>query len=309
MEWLDSYHHTCSPHRNKRRTSIRRTATYCSLAGQINPDSPTLHPPHQLSLQESSCLVPASRFGRTSPSEHVSKYPVFLRESHGSFTAWDLEIMWWLLLIIVTLASILLAGKYIYKLRSGWCYSSKRLDGKLIIVTGASAGIGIPTALDMAQRGARVILACRNLAKAQNVADDIKKATGNNSVIVKKLDLASLASVRAFANDILRTEKALHILINNAGTAGSANKTMTQDGLELTMQANHFGHFLLTNMLGGLLKAGAPSRVVLVSSSFHAWSPKMCEGERVRGECEQLGLRPIKSQQLSRSRIQTKQAA
>ncbi|KAF2354663.1 Short-chain dehydrogenase/reductase SDR [Trinorchestia longiramus] len=109
--------------------------------------------------------------------------------------------------------SAVVATKFLYQLLChARCHSTNRLDGKLVIVTGASAGIGVETALDMARRGARVIMACRNLEKAQKVADKIIKETGNEKVIVKKLDLASLASVRAFANDILRTEHALHIL-------------------------------------------------------------------------------------------------
>lgn len=81
-------------------------------------------------------------------------------------------------------------------------------------------------------------------------ADDIVRATGNNNVIVKKLDLSSLTSVRGFAKDILATEPRLDVLINNAG-AGGLSHGKTADGLLTGMQVNHFGPFLLTNLLVG----------------------------------------------------------
>ncbi|XP_043532983.1 retinol dehydrogenase 12-like [Chiloscyllium plagiosum] len=99
----------------------------------------------------------------------------------------------------------------------GVCKSKTRLDGKTVIVTGANIGIGKETAKDLAQRGARVILACRDLEKAGKAAKEIRKASGNGNVVVQKLDLASLQSVRSFANKITETETRLDILINNAG--------------------------------------------------------------------------------------------
>ncbi|KAK7086168.1 hypothetical protein SK128_025587 [Halocaridina rubra] len=166
---------------------------------------------------------------------------------------------------------ILLACRIYYRGQSGVCRSTRRLDGKTAIVTGSSSGIGKETARDLAKRGARVILACRNVQKAQRVADDIINTTGNSNVVVKKVDTSDLSSVRNFAKEIIDTEKALHILVNNAGILGPDKKEFTKDGLELTMATNHFGHFLLTNMLLGLLKSSAPSRVVTVSSLAHKW--------------------------------------
>lgn len=154
----------------------------------------------------------------------------------------------------------------------GICLSSNRLDGKTVIVTGASAGIGKETALDLAHRGARVILACRDLKKASIVKDDITKETGNQNVLIKELDLASFSSVRKFAAGILQSESRLDVLINNAGCGGITTKQVTEDGLENQMQSNYFGHFLLTNLLLGLLKKTAPSRIINVSSLAHAWT-------------------------------------
>ena len=81
--------------------------------------------------------------------------------------------------------------------------------------------------------------------------DDIVKQTGNTEIIIRQLDMASLKSVRKFANDILESERRLDILINNAGCFVT-DKRLTEDDLEYQMQSNHFGHFLLTNLLLGM---------------------------------------------------------
>lgn len=182
-----------------------------------------------------------------------------------------------MLLLLICLVPICLGLliKFGYKLTNGKCLSKRKLDGKLAIVTGASAGIGVETALDLARRGARVIMACRNLEKAQKVADHIVSTTGNTAVKVMQLDTSSLASVRAFAKKVTSEERELHILVNNAGMAGPAKQQFSEDGLDLTMATNHFGPFLLTNLLGDLLKAGAPSRIVCVSSMAHEYVKKL----------------------------------
>lgn len=111
-------------------------------------------------------------------------------------------------------------------------------------------GCGYETALDLAKRGARVILACRNERKAQEVVRKIKDQTNNNKVIYKILDLSSFKSVRQFAADIKATEKRLDILINNAGCGALPNE-LTEDGYPPAMQINYLSHFLLTNLLLG----------------------------------------------------------
>nr|CAD7587563.1 unnamed protein product [Timema genevievae] len=143
---------------------------------------------------------------------------------------------------------LLLSVKIYLKLSCGSCKSDRRLDGKTVIVTGANTGIGKETARDLARRGARVILACRNVDKANTARDEIVASTGNQDVLVRKLDLASLSSVREFSKQILESEPRLDVLINNAGVAG-IDKIMTEDNLVLGMQANHFAPFLLTNLL------------------------------------------------------------
>jgi NAD(P)-dependent dehydrogenase (short-subunit alcohol dehydrogenase family) len=141
------------------------------------------------------------------------------------------------------------------------------LAGKVYIVTGANTGIGKVTALELARRGARVILASRSADKTQAVIDEIRKATGNADVELLSLDLADLASVRAAAKAFLDRGLPLHGLINNAGLAGLRGRTA--DGFEMTFGTNHLGHFLFTALLLDKLKASAPARIVNVSSVAH----------------------------------------
>ncbi|KAG7167291.1 Retinol dehydrogenase 14-like [Homarus americanus] len=154
--------------------------------------------------------------------------------------------------VLVTVVAVLFGLRILYRKTSGRCHSQRSLTGKTAIVTGGSAGLGKFTAKDLVRRGARVILACRNLEKACKVAAWIREAEGSvGEVVVRELDTSDLASVRQFANEILLTEKSLHILVNNAGIIGFKDKRMTKDDLELTMATNHYGHFLLTNLLLG----------------------------------------------------------
>lgn len=158
----------------------------------------------------------------------------------------------------------------------GWCHSKADLTGKTAIVTGANTGIGYCTARDLARRNARVILACRSLERGRAAAANIREETGNENVHVKMLDLSSMKSVRAFAAEINKEEPQLNILINNAAVTG-LDKTMTDEGLELTYAVNHFGPFLLTNLLVDLLKKSSPSRVVVVSSIVNIFGSVDCD--------------------------------
>ncbi|XP_071439692.1 retinol dehydrogenase 14-like [Hetaerina americana] len=133
---------------------------------------------------------------------------------------------------------------------------------------GRGSCIGKETARDLAQRGARVILACRNVQKADEARADIVESTGNKQVIVQHLDLSSLKSVRNFVKQVEENEKRLDILINNAVDVNLRNK-LTEDGIQAEAQTNHFGPFLLTILLLGLMKNSAPSRIVVVSSLMH----------------------------------------
>lgn len=152
------------------------------------------------------------------------------------------------------------------KITCGMCHSFRSMRGKTVIITGANGGIGKEITLDMALREAKVIMACRNLASSREVAEEVIRRTGNHKVVVKYLDLSSLSSVRTFAEDILKSESRLDVLIHNAGVAGIKSKTQTSDNLELMFATNYVGPFLLTNLLSDLLKKSAPARIVHVAS-------------------------------------------
>jgi len=132
--------------------------------------------------------------------------------------------------------------------------SQTLLKGKTVLVTGANTGIGKATALELAKRGARVIMACRYVSKAERAVQDIRQQTDSGQLIVRRLDLASLQSVREFAACICQEEEFIHVLINNAGVY-QCPYTLTEDGLEMQMAVNHFGHFLLVHLLLDKLKA------------------------------------------------------
>ncbi|KAJ0172155.1 hypothetical protein K1T71_012128 [Dendrolimus kikuchii] len=154
------------------------------------------------------------------------------------------------------------------KLTCGKCTCDTKMQNKVVLVTGSNTGIGYETAKDLAHRGARVILACRDMQKGTNAKDEIINITGNKHVILKHLDLASFKSVRKFADDILKTESRLDVLINNAGM-GNLDNHLTEDNLPVETQVNYFGPFLLTILLLPLLKSSAPSRIINVASMLH----------------------------------------
>ncbi|KAG7253143.1 hypothetical protein CRUP_013422 [Coryphaenoides rupestris] len=149
--------------------------------------------------------------------------------------------------------------------------SDERLDGKTVIITGANTGIGKETTRDLARRGARVIMACRDLERAEEAREDILEDTGNEDIAIRKLDLSDTKSIRAFAEVINREERQVNVLINNAGVM-MCPYSKTVDGFEMQLGVNHLGHFLLTSLLLDLIKRSAPARVVVVASVAHTWT-------------------------------------
>lgn len=141
-------------------------------------------------------------------------------------------------------------------------------SGRTAVVTGASGGLGFETAGVLAGRGAAVVLACRDLGKAERAADRIRSAVAGASVLVVHLDLASLASVREAAGQIRAACPSLDLLINNAGVM-AIPREVTEDGFERTLATNHLGHFALTGLLLGRMLDTPGSRVVTVSSNGH----------------------------------------
>ncbi|XP_072767480.1 retinol dehydrogenase 11-like isoform X2 [Anoplolepis gracilipes] len=161
------------------------------------------------------------------------------------------------------------------------CTSQARLDGKVVVITGANTGIGKENAKDFYRRGARVVLTCRNVEKAKEAVEDIKNNlyydTGSKQdskdklgeFAIYSLDLSSLRSVKECAKKILADESAIHILINNAGIMMCEHEK-TKDGFELQLQTNHIGHFLLTLLLLPKIQSSAPGcRIINVSSICH----------------------------------------
>ncbi|CAH2093444.1 unnamed protein product [Euphydryas editha] len=170
----------------------------------------------------------------------------------------------WLLWIIF----ILFAIKIFNKLSTGRCYDDNVMSGKVVVVTGASGGIGFETALELARRGAKLTIACRNHEKGEKAVRRMVKITKNQKIRFIHLDLTSLASVRKFVEELKATEVKVDVLINNAG-AICTTRERTEDGLLKDLQINYLGPFLLTVLMIPLLRKAAPSRVVVVSSSWH----------------------------------------
>jgi len=150
----------------------------------------------------------------------------------------------------------------------GVCTSVVRLDGKIVIITGANTGIGKETAIDLAKRGAIVIMACRNVSRGETALKEVKEQSQSDQVFLKVLDLSSLRSIREFSVEFLSEYKKLDILVNNAGIM-MCPYSQTEDGLESQLGVNHFGHFALTNLLLPHLVLAGTSRIVNVSSKAH----------------------------------------
>jgi NAD(P)-dependent dehydrogenase (short-subunit alcohol dehydrogenase family) len=146
-------------------------------------------------------------------------------------------------------------------------YSGTSMRGRVSLVTGANRGLGRATSLGLARLGATVVMLGRDAAGLAAASADVRRESGNPDVSHIVADLAALASVRAAAGDIARRFTAIHVLVNNAGV-NLARRIVSPDGIEMTFAVNHLGPFLLTNLMLPLLHAGAPSRVVNVTSWF-----------------------------------------
>ncbi|XP_054152564.1 retinol dehydrogenase 11-like [Oppia nitens] len=148
------------------------------------------------------------------------------------------------------------------------CKSKRRLDGKVVIITGANSGIGKETTLQLSKRGAKIYIGCRSLDKAQLAINDIKTVNPSADIIALKLDLASLKSIRQFACDLKEREPVIDILINNAGIM-MCPESKTTDGFEMQFGSNYLGPFLLTLLLLPHIRQSTRARVVNVSSAYH----------------------------------------
>ena len=141
--------------------------------------------------------------------------------------------------------------------------------GKTVVVTGANSGIGYHTALELARKGASVILACRNPAKAEDALKRLKAEVPGAKAELAALDLSDLKSVRAFGAEFAARGVPLDLLVNNAGIMAPLTRKISSDGFEIQMATNHLGHFLLTSLLLPALKRAPAPRVVTVASIAH----------------------------------------
>lgn len=161
------------------------------------------------------------------------------------------------------------------------------MQGKTVIVTGANSGIGKAAALQMAQAGATVVMACRSPERGAQALRDVQQASGSAKVELIPLDLASQASVRQFAQAFLERHPRLDVLIHNAANFDHTLKkpTLTPDGIETIFATNHVSVFLMTHLLLDALKASAPSRIITVASKGLVMYPFLdIEFDNLNGE-------------------------
>ncbi len=141
------------------------------------------------------------------------------------------------------------------------------MEGKRVLITGGNSGIGIVTAMTLAEQGADIVLACRDSQKTQDALLKLNSA-GNGTEVHRGVELANLASGRQLASAFREQYDRLDVLINNAGTF-PPQRRLTDDGFEMQIGVNHLSHFLLTNLLLDLLKSNAHARIINVSSMLH----------------------------------------
>lgn len=164
------------------------------------------------------------------------------------------------------------------------------MDGKTVVVTGGNSGIGFETALGLAAAGARTLITARDRAKGERAVEEIQQRSGSDQVELVVFDLASLASVRAGAEEILRRCPVLHVLVNNAGLVLS-QRSETVDGYETTFAVNHLGPFLLTTLVCKRLEECAPARIVNVASTAHTQARNGMPFDDLQSRTNYAGMR------------------
>lgn len=142
------------------------------------------------------------------------------------------------------------------------------IAGKTVVITGGTSGIGKETVKALSASGAKVCFTARNEDKGKRVKDELISLTGNKNIDFMYCDLSSFASVKSLAKSVMEKYSEVRVLINNAGT-WNLKRRITADGVELTMQVNYFSPALLMLLMKPVLKRGAPSRIINVSSAAH----------------------------------------
>lgn len=142
------------------------------------------------------------------------------------------------------------------------------MHGKIVLVTGGNSGMGLATTIEMARRGAKVVMACRSRTRGEAALAEARRRSGSEDITLMLCDLASFQSIRSFAGEFLAAYPVLDVLINNAGVV-TLKRELTADGYEMDFGVNHLGHFLLTNLLLGALKKAGQGRIVVVASGAY----------------------------------------
>jgi NAD(P)-dependent dehydrogenase (short-subunit alcohol dehydrogenase family) len=147
----------------------------------------------------------------------------------------------------------------------------QKMKGKIVMITGANSGIGKETARMLAERGATIIMLCRNKERGEAALQELKEKTHSSNIELIIADLAKPDSIHEAVDQFKEKYNKLHILINNAGLTLSKKK-ITSLGYEMTFAVNYLGHFLLTQLLLDTLKESSPSRIINVSSNMHKFA-------------------------------------
>ncbi len=142
------------------------------------------------------------------------------------------------------------------------------LKNRIVIVTGATSGVGYALTESLLRKGAYVVMFNRDETKSKNVIEKLKNETGSTSIDFIKVDFSSMESVKEAANEFTKNYKRLDVLINNAALSNK-DKEFSRDGIEKTFAVNHLGYFLLTNLLHDTLKNSAPAKIINIASKAH----------------------------------------
>ena len=164
------------------------------------------------------------------------------------------------------------------------------MRGKRVLITGGNTGIGKASASRLARRGADVVFTSRDAERGAAALAEVRAESGRDDVELMSLDLGSLASVRGFAAEYHSRHQRLDVLINNAGVIVLGERKVSADGFELMFGVNHLGHFLLTDLLLDLLRASAPSRIVVLSSDGYKMAPNGLDFDDLQSERDFDGL-------------------
>ncbi|MCJ7625668.1 MAG: SDR family oxidoreductase [Anaerolineaceae bacterium] len=161
------------------------------------------------------------------------------------------------------------------------------MKDKVCMVTGATSGIGLVTAQELASMGAKIVIVGRNSQKGEQIVAAIKEATGNSHVELMLADLSEQSQIRKLVSDFKQRYDRLNVLVNNAG-AMFLRRIISPDGFEMTFAVNYLNYFLLTSLLLDVLKSSAPARIVNVASRSH--EGKLLDFDDLQSEKKYQGM-------------------